>query len=112
MQYTHFLLWLTPHVDGGDRPTTTTQLPAEPLGNSANLPANMATTTTGGTRDSNLPPASLPRDQQRQLDQHGGSISGSQATEISYLKKLVSDLSLKIAGGTTSARFNGTTRLW
>ncbi|KAI9607609.1 hypothetical protein KEM48_003518 [Puccinia striiformis f. sp. tritici PST-130] len=56
----------------------------------------MATTTTGGTRDSNLPPASLPRDQQRQLDTHGGTISGSQSTDISYLKKLVSELSLKI----------------
>ncbi|KAI9603790.1 hypothetical protein H4Q26_003393 [Puccinia striiformis f. sp. tritici PST-130] len=56
----------------------------------------MATTTTGGTRDSNLPPASLPRDQQRQLDTHGGTISGSQSTDISYLKKLVSELSLKV----------------
>jgi len=55
-----------------------------------------ATPTTGGTRDSHLPPASLPRDQQRQLDQHGGTISGSQTAEISYLKKLVAELSSKI----------------
>ncbi|WAQ86542.1 hypothetical protein PtA15_7A268 [Puccinia triticina] len=71
----------------------------EPLGHSgeeSNLSLRMATTTTGGTRDSNLPPASLPRDQQRQLDQHGGAISGSQSTDIGYLKKLVSELSLKI----------------
>ncbi|KNZ62136.1 adenylate kinase [Puccinia sorghi] len=56
----------------------------------------MATPTTGGTRDSHLPPASLPRDQQRLLDQHGGTISGSQTAEISYLKKLVAELSSKI----------------
>lgn len=57
----------------------------------------MATKTTGGTRDSNLPPASFPRDQQRVLDQHGGAIGGhDSSSEIAYLKSLVADLSTKI----------------
>ncbi|KAG0143919.1 hypothetical protein CROQUDRAFT_660631 [Cronartium quercuum f. sp. fusiforme G11] len=59
----------------------------------------MATTSTGGSKDSPLPPSRLPADQQRAIEQHG-SISGNQAgsasSEISYLKHLVSELSHKI----------------
>lgn len=57
----------------------------------------MATATTGGTRDSDLPPSKLPKDQQQTIERHG-AISGSHLDEIGYLKKLVSELSLKIEG--------------
>ncbi|MBW0479140.1 hypothetical protein O181_018855 [Austropuccinia psidii MF-1] len=55
----------------------------------------MATTSTGGSRDSKLPPTNLPADQARHLEKHG-SIGGAQMEEISHLKKLISELSLKI----------------
>lgn len=58
-----------------------------------------ATTTTGGSKDSALPPSTLPRDQQHAVDKYG-SISGNQVgntnSEISYLKHLVSELSSKV----------------
>lgn len=38
-----------------------------------------ATTTTGGSRDSPLPPQPLPKDQQRELKEHG-AISGSSSS--------------------------------
>ncbi|KAI8459814.1 adenylate kinase-domain-containing protein [Phakopsora pachyrhizi] len=55
----------------------------------------MATLTTGGTRDSPLPPSKLPSDQQKQIDKYG-SIKADQLAEIGNLKRLVSDLSFKI----------------
>ncbi|KAH9813973.1 adenylate kinase-domain-containing protein [Melampsora americana] len=59
----------------------------------------MATTTTGGAKDSALPPSKLPADQQHAIEKYGeisGNQVGTSSSEISYLKQLVSDLSSKI----------------